>query len=133
MGEYAWLELRTVLSLHEISTLRFGGSRGIRDTGLLEFAIHRPRNLIFYAAGSRISELAAGYMTGIIRNQPFVDGNKRTGLAAAGAFLERHGYYLQSDQAELYALVMAVAAGEVEEVVVSRWIAAKLVQAEPTR
>jgi death-on-curing protein len=130
-SEYAWLRIETVLALHEMSILRFGGSRGIRDRWLLESAITRPQNLLLYGEGVGISDLAADYMTGIIHNHPFVDGNKRAGLAAAGAFLERHGMYLQADQAELFALVISIDMGDMEETAVALWVAGKLVQVEP--
>jgi death-on-curing protein len=130
-SKYAWLGIETVLALHERSILQFGGSRGIRDRGLLESAMARPQNPLLYGEEVGIAELAGAYMTGIIRNHPFVDGNKRAGVAAAGAFLERNGKYLQADQAELFALVVSIATGDVQEASTALWIAGKLVQVEP--
>jgi death-on-curing protein len=123
---YLWLEIPTVLALHEMSILRFGGSRGMRDRGLLESAMSRPRNLLFCGEGVIVADLAAACLAGIVQNHPVVDGNKRAGLAAAGAFLGRNGWDLEADQLELFALVVSVAAGEVEEEVVAIWIAGKL-------
>ena len=119
--EPTWLTKKFVLSLHAETLHQFGGTTGLRDEGRLEGALYRPRNLYAYADPSRF-ELAAAYCHGIVRNHPFVDGNKRTGLLAARAFLFRNGYRLDPDEAEMVQIVERVAAGEVSEEELAQWI-----------
>ena len=82
-----WLEKALVLAIHDRQVAEHGGSARVRDEGLLESALARPMNLAAYEEPS-LFELAAAYAFGIARNHPFVDGNKRTGLVAALAFIK---------------------------------------------
>lgn len=119
--EPTWLTKKLVLALHAETLDRFGGTAGLRDEGRLESALDRPRNRYAFADPS-IFELAAAYCHGIIRNHPFVDGNKRTGLLATRAFLFQNGYHLDPDEAETVQVAERVAAGEVSEGKLARWI-----------
>ncbi len=120
-GEPSWLSQQLVLALHAETLHEFGGTPGLRDEGRLEGALSRPRNRHAYADPS-LFELAAAYCHGIVQNHPFVDGNKRTGLLAARAFLFRNGYQLDPDESEMVRVVERVAAGEVTEEKLARWV-----------
>ena len=117
----AWLSKKFVLALHAETLQQFGGSAGLRDEGRLESALSRPQNRYAFADPS-LFKLAAAYCHGIVRNHPFVDGNKRTGLLTARVFLFRNGYQLDPDEAEMVQIVERVAAGEVGEEELAQWI-----------
>ena len=102
----------------------FGGSPGVRDVGLLQSALDRPRNLYAYGDDPSLFEMAAAYCAGIVKNHPFVDGNKRSGLLAARAFLFMNGYLLEADEADEVITIVGLAAGEVEEAALAAWIEA---------
>ena len=123
MSEPKWLTKDMVLALHAMSVAEFGGSAGIRDDGLLESALDRPKNLFAYGDDPSIFELAAAYGAGIIKNHPFLDGNKRAGDLAIRAFLRRNGYLYEPGEADEVVMIMALAAGEVDETALARWIA----------
>lgn len=115
MREPVWLERRDVIAIHEMSLQQHGGRIGIRDEGLLESALARPKQKFSYASGSTVIELAAAYTFGIVRNHPFLDGNKRTGFVAGILFLELNGFrFLASEEAAATA-VMELAAGVMDE------------------
>ena len=96
---------------------------GIRDEGLLDSALARPRQLLAYGDPD-IFELATAYAFGIVRNHPFVDGNKRTGFMAAYVFLRLHGYRLVAPEAEAVVAFQDLAAGEIDEAMLAKWIEA---------
>ena len=117
-----WLTERLVLVLHAESLNRFGGTPGIRDQGLLESALHRPRNRHADEKSVSLAELAAAYCFGLVKNHPFVDGNKRAGLLAARAFLFQNGYRFEPDEAQTVQMIEGLAAGEVSEEDLTTWI-----------
>ncbi|NNL94933.1 MAG: type II toxin-antitoxin system death-on-curing family toxin [Xanthomonadales bacterium] len=121
MSEPVWLLESVVLIAHEISLSEHGGGSGIRDHGLLESALARPRNLFEYGEPG-IPELAAAYMAGIVRNHPFVDGNKRAGFLAGAAFLELNGYRLVASEPDATQAVMALAAGQLMDEDLAEWL-----------
>ena len=92
MKEPNWVSENEVIALHDEAIGDHGGSPGIRDRRLLDSALARPRQIFAYASNPNIVELAAAYTTGIVRNHPFVDGNKRTGYSVAVGFLILNGY-----------------------------------------
>ena len=108
-----FLTLDEVLALHADQVARYGGSMGVRDLGLLESALAAPQATSggSFLHGS-LSEMAAAYLFHLVRNHPFVDGNKRAGLAAAIAFLGLNGQWLEADPVEVGDLVVSVAMGE---------------------
>lgn len=111
---WQFLIRRAVEAMHAEQLRRHGGAYGIRDENILESALARAENKV--ASGEpTIHELAAAYMFGIARNHAFVDGNKRTAIVAAGAFLSINGYVLTADNGTLYEFVMGVAAGYINE------------------
>lgn len=103
-----------VEALHAEQLRLHGGAPGIRDPGMLESALARPLQKEAYGDPD-ISDLAAAYLFGIVKNHPFVDGNKRTGLAAADLFLFFNGFSLETDSEALIQLVTMVAAGDIDE------------------
>ena len=107
--------------MHNRQLAEHGGSEGIRDSGLLESALQRPRNKYAYGEPD-LSDLAAAYAYGIARNHPFVDGNKRTALVASLTFLELNGSKMISTQAENVAVFFALAAGELDEDALAAWL-----------
>src|SRR6185437_12003492 len=100
----------------------FGGLAGLRDPGLLESALDRPRNRLAYEPGSTIFELAAGLCVGITKNHPFIDGNKRTALLATRAFLYLNGRELEPAQQDEVATLVAVADGSLSETALAGWL-----------
>jgi death-on-curing protein len=121
MTEPRWLELDIVLDFHAEQLALFGGADGMRDLGLLESALARPQNKYSYGEAD-LAVLAAAYGFGIARNHPFVDGNKRTALASMIVFLNLNKLDLDAPQEAATAIVLALAAGEIDEDVLARWI-----------
>nr|WP_246088771.1 type II toxin-antitoxin system death-on-curing family toxin [Phreatobacter stygius] len=107
--------------MHDRQLREFGGPPGLRDAGSLESALDRPRNKWTYEAPD-LAELAAAYAFGIARNHPFVDGNKRAALLALVVFLDLNGIVFDVPEAEFAAIILALAAGEVSEAGLARWI-----------
>lgn len=118
-----WLSRRMVEAFHAESLSRFGGAAGIRDEGLLESAMARPVNAAAYNPDSTIFDLAALYCIGIIKNHPFIDGNKRTGLLAGRVFLALNGYRFAPNEAQTVLTILAAAAGETDELTLAKWFA----------
>jgi death on curing protein len=116
-----WVERASVLLLHDESLTIHGGASGVRDMGLLESALARPQNLHAYGEGDAAA-LAAAYAFGIIRNHPFIDGNKRTGFLAAALFLEANGYRFTANEAEVVMRTLALAASEIDEPAFAAWL-----------
>jgi death-on-curing protein len=121
MSEPRWLDIDIVVDFHAEQLALFGGADGIRDLGLLETAL-RPQNKFAYGEAN-LAVLAAAYGFGIARNHPFVDGNKRTALASMIVFLNLNKLDLDAPQEAATAIVLALAAGEIGEDVLARWIA----------
>lgn len=119
--EPLWLLPEVMLAVHERLLAEFGGSAGVRDLGLLESALSRPGNLFAYQSAT-VCELAASYAFGIVRNHPFVDGNKRTGFTAAVLFLELNGRRFAATEADAIVRTLALAAGELDEAGYAEWL-----------
>jgi death on curing protein len=101
-------------ALHVEQLRLHGGASGIRDENMLESALFRPQQKEAYGQPD-LCDLAAPYLYGIVKNHPFLDGNKRTGLAAADLFLYFNGFSLEAEQEDLIQLVTLVASGEIDE------------------
>ena len=126
MTEPVWLDESEVLALHSKLVAEHGGLNALRDAGLLSSALARPLNLLAYGSPA-LHELAAAYCYGLVRNHPFVDGNKRVGLAAADVFLQLNGYELTATEMEAVAVIRDLAAGEIDEATLASWIEANAV------
>jgi death-on-curing protein len=121
MTEPEWLDVGIVLDIHAEQLAIFGGPEGVRDRGLLESALDRARNKFAYGEAD-LAALAAAYAYGIARNHPFVDGNKRASFAALIVFLGLNGIDFVVPEPEATAIILALAAGEVSEDSLARWI-----------
>lgn len=123
--EIVWLTGELVKTFHALQLRQFGGPPGLRDEGALESALGRPVNRIAYAEdGARIdlAELAAAYAFGIAKNHPFIDGNKRAALLALITFLGLNDIDFIADEAEAVVMIRGLAAGEIDESGLTRWI-----------
>jgi death on curing protein len=125
--EPTWVDKRAVLLLNEESLAMFGGARGMRDEGLLDSALSRPVNKFHYDQVDGLATLAAAYGFGIAKNHAFVDGNKRAAFLSIGLFLAINGARLQADQLDAIRTILALAAGDLDEASLAKWIAAHLV------
>jgi len=108
-----FLTLPEVLEIHLDQVNRYGGEPGLRDMELLKPALGMPAAAFggeYLHTG--IHEMAAAYLFHLVKNHPFVDGNKRVGAVAAIVFLELNGYYLDASEDDLAEMVLSVARGE---------------------
>jgi death-on-curing protein len=127
MAEPEWIGVETALAIHEEQIAEHGGGEGVRDRGLLESALARPRN----AWGSGVTDLcalAAALGHGIARNHPFVDGNKRTAFVVVETFLILTGAELGASDAESVVAMLDLAAGEMTEDEFADWLRAHTAQ-----
>ena|ERR1700678_2733128 len=122
--EPIWIQQQVVIAAHEESLAEHGGPPGIRDLGMLESALARPKNLYAYSEiESSRHRMAAAYAFGITANHPFVDGNKRTALIASITFLKLNGLQIIADKADRYLTFYGLAAGTVSEEEMAAWFA----------
>lgn len=121
MKEPKWIMDGIVQTIHSMQIAEHGGANGVRDTGLLESALNRPRNIYHYEQGN-IFTLAAAYAYGIIKNHPFFDGNKRTGYVLCLMFLELNGYTITAGKEDKYITFYKVAAGDMSEKDLIDWL-----------
>jgi death-on-curing protein len=122
MKEPVWLPREVVLTTQDELLDRFGGLAGIRDDGLLESALGRPRHLHAYG-NPTVYELAAAYAFGLVKNHPFLDGNKRIGFMAAYIFLGINGLTFAATEEEVVEQTLALAAGAIGEEEHGQWLA----------
>lgn len=113
MTEPAWITKAVILAVHDEQLAEHGGGEGTRDEGLLDSALARPQNRYGYDRDADLFALAAAYVFGIARNNPFVDGNKRTAYVAAELFLDLNGVTLLANNQHCVLIMVALAAGEI--------------------
>lgn len=118
-----WVSAREAIVIHALQIAEFGGRAGIRDLNMLESALARPINKYLYAAPKKLSipHLAAVYAMSLLRNHPFVDGNKRVGLVVSAVFLEKNGFSLNASQVNAYHTFMSLADGSLKEGKLVAW------------
>lgn len=121
MSEPVWLTPEIVIAIHEMQLAEHGGPAGIRDMGMLESALGRPQNKFAYSE-TDLAVLAAAYGFGVARNHPFIDGNKRTSLLVIYTFLGINDVDFIVPEAEFATIILDLAAGEVSEESLARWI-----------
>lgn len=121
MNEPKWLSLAAVLAIHEAQLAEHGGGTGIRDSGLLESALARPRQI--FCDTPSLTELAAAYAFGVAKNHAFVDGNKRTAWVLCAVFLELNGRDVTAEQSDVVAMMLAVASSAITEEQFAAWLA----------
>jgi death-on-curing protein len=110
-----WIDEPEALAIHERMLVQHGGAPGVRDPGLLASALARPRQIAAYREDADLIDLAAAYAVSVVRNHPFVDGNKRTGFLLGVLFLELNGGTFGADEAAATQAVMGLAAGTLDE------------------
>jgi len=123
-NEPLWIEEGDVLAIHGRLLGLHGGAKGLRDPGLLQSALARPRQHHAYASSPDIIDMAALYTTGIIRNHPFIDGNKRTGFVVGVLFLELNGFDFKAQEEDATQAVLDLAAGTLTEGAYADWLRA---------
>lgn len=121
MIEPEWILKETILGFHAQSLNDHGGTAGIRDEGLLDSALGKPQNQFAYGHPN-IFDLAASYAYGLVKNHPFLDGNKRTGFVAAVLMLELNGWHFHGAEADAAIRTLALAAGEMSESAYAAWL-----------
>jgi death-on-curing protein len=130
MSGWRWIGLATILAIHDEQLAEHGGAAGVRDQGLLESALARPVNLDAYDEPDAFA-LAACYAFGIVRNHPFVDGNKRTAYVAAELFLTKNGWVLNSSDQDSVLTTLQLADGTLDEAAFAAWLRADSIPFEP--
>ena len=120
-NEPLWISYEQAIAIHSRQLRRFGGAPGLRDESLLRSALERPINKWQYEQAS-LPELAAAYAFGLAKNHAFVDGNKRIAFMAMMAFLVKNGVPFSPDPAHATQIIKSLAAGEVSEESLTRWI-----------
>ena len=123
--EPAWITYEQALAIHSRQLRRFGGAPGLRDEGMLRSALERAVNKWNYEQAG-LPELAAAYAFRLAKNHAFVDGNKRIAFMAMMIFLRKNGVLFAPDQAQAAAMMLSLAAGEVSEPSLARWISDNL-------
>jgi death on curing protein len=121
VSNWRWISERVVLAIHDEQLAEHGGGAGVRDKGLLQSALARPQHLATYGTLD-LAALAAAYATGIAKNHPFIDGNKRTAFMVANVFLLDHGYEITADDVKIVAGVTALAGGQLDEAGFAEWL-----------
>ena len=127
-----WLLRETVFALHDLLIAEFGGAAGVRDEGLLDSALMRPQHLFAYEPSSSLFDLAASLAFGLIKNHPFVDGNKRVAFTAAVTFLELNGRRFQATEVDATLRTLALAASDMTEAAYATWLKANSRTSRPT-
>ena len=111
MSDWLWIDARDALTVHDRSLVVHGGAAGVRDLGLLDSALARPQQLAASGTDPDVADLAAVYTAGIVKNHPFVDGNKRTGFVIGVLFLELNGVRFVAPEEAATRAVLDLAAG----------------------
>ncbi|HUE53255.1 MAG TPA: type II toxin-antitoxin system death-on-curing family toxin [Terriglobales bacterium] len=119
-----WIEERDALAIHDRLLADHGGPPGLRDEGLLQSALARPLQHHAYADSPDVVEMAALYTTGLVRNHPFVDGNKRAGFVVGILFLELNGFRFIASEEDATQAVLSLASGTLDEAAYTAWLRA---------
>ena len=123
MDDPIWISKELAVAIHNRQLAEHGGAEGIRDAGVLESALSRPRSSFAYEDPTpTIPALAASYAFGIARNHAFIDGNKRTAAVACETFLALNGFDLIATDVEMYPVVLALAEGSLSEAELAKWL-----------
>jgi len=125
--DWQWVDPHVVQAIHKSQIARHGGLDGVRDPGLIESALARPRNLAAYSEPDA-ADLAAAYACGIAKNHGFLDGNKRTALVVALLFLANNGFDTTVNQLDVVRLMESVADGSMDEPAAADWFRSRLIR-----
>ena len=131
IAEPIWIEKPEVLIAHSMQLAQHGGKSGIREVFLLDSALAKPKNVYVCGENVTLPRLAASYAFGIVRNHPFLDGNKRTALVICEGFLLLNGLIVVAPPEEKYLTYMGLAAGHVSEEEFSEWLANHVIPPDP--
>lgn len=118
------MDERDALALHDRLIALEGGAAGLRDKGLLQSALARPQQFLAYGNKADVVQMAAAYTARIVRDHPFIDGNKRTGFVVGVLFLELNGYRFVASEEDAAQAVLSLAAGRLEEEAFAAWMRA---------
>ena len=121
VDEPFWFEADVVLAIHGRQLAEHGGQPGLRDEGMLESALSRPRQKWAYKDAD-LYDLAAAYAFGLSKNHPFLDGNKRIAAVICETFIEIHDHEVKLDESAKYVEYLALAAGEHTEETFAKWL-----------
>jgi death-on-curing protein len=125
MDDPIWISKELATAIHSRQLAEHGGADGVRDVGLLESALARPRQRFAYEDPTpTIPILAAAYAYGVARNHAFIDGNKRTAGVVCETFLELNGFTLNATDIEMYPVFLALAEGTLSEAELAQWLTA---------
>ena len=127
MNEPRWISQVVADAIHTDMLITHGGLPGVRDEGLLESALVRPRQRFAYERSCDLASLAASYAYGLARNHPYVDGNKRVAFVVMAVFLGINGLNLITREADVVATVTALAAGKLAEAPLAEWVRGRVV------
>lgn len=127
MNAPRWLTTSVVVAIHADQIRAHGGTLGLRDSGLLESALDRPRNRFHYQPDIGLHALASAHGFGLARNQPFVDGNKRVAFQAMFVFLGLNGLRIVASEESVVSIMLSVASGELDEEALTSWLEASTV------
>lgn len=126
MTTWAWLDHAFMIAIHDEQSAEHGGISGVRDMNMFEFSMQRAPNLahpnLARYGQPDVAELAAAYGVALAKNHPFLDGNKRTAFVAVELFLVLNGYVLVATDADCVLTMLAVAAGDIDEMAFADWI-----------
>ena len=118
-----YLTMPEILWLHQESLKEYGGSPGIRDSGMLKSAVVRPQMSVGQSdAFATLSQKAAAYIDSFARNHPFIDGNKRIAYVSAGFFLQLNSRYLSADADEAESFVLTIVTTSIDIVEITSWL-----------
>jgi death-on-curing protein len=126
VSEPVWIDERDALALHDRLLALDGGASGLPDAGLLQSTLARPRQLHSYGDNPDIIDMASAYIAGIVRNHPFIDGNKRTGFLVGVLFLELNGYRFTATEESAAQAILSLAAGTLDEPALAAWLRANV-------
>jgi death on curing protein len=124
-----WIDIDITLAYHNLQIAEHGGAEGVRDIGLLESALARPRNLHAYEPDADLASLAAAYAYGIVKNHPFIDGNKRTGYVVMESFIELNGAEFNAEVSDKYFTFISLAEGGLSEPELAQWLRERITPA----
>jgi death-on-curing protein len=124
--EPLWIDERDALALHDRLLALDGGAAGVRNVGLLRSALARPQQFQAFGDAPNAIDMAAAYTVGIVRNHPFVDGNKRTAFVVGVLFLELNGHRFTATEEDATQAVLGLAAGTIDDASFTRWLRANV-------
>jgi len=122
VNEPTWLSRPILEAAHHDQVQEHGGLLGVRDGGLLQSALARPRHRWSFEPLSDLGSLAASYGFGLVKNHPFLDGNKRIGFVAMNMFLLLNGFEIEAPEPEVIAVMLQVADGTLDEPGLAEWL-----------